>query len=175
VVVGYAAMAKGNLTSESPSSSSFSIESPKINIGGGTSRQERYVLDDSLTLHTSNGTQKSNRFEVSSTIPQGNNGVATAIGAHAVSLSWSSIQSDGLAGFTIMRCNEKFGSYSTVTTLGASTYTYIDEGLQADTVYYYIIAAYDDESNNWPVTDPLYVRTLQEPPNAVSRTWEHYR
>jgi len=168
-------MAKGTLTSFSPSPSTFSVESPQINIGGGTSRQDRYILDDSLTLHTNNETQKSSRFEVSSSMPEGNNGVATAIGAFSVSLSWPSMSTDGLAGFIVMRCNERFGSYSTIATLDASANSYIDDDLQADTVYYYIIMAYDDESNDWAVTDPLYVRTQEEPSNSVSKTWEHYR
>lgn len=71
---------------------------------------------------------------------------ARAMDAGAISLSWQDT-SDNESGFIVER-RLAGGVYAAVATVPANTTTHLDNGLQADTLYYYRVKAWNSEGDS---------------------------
>jgi fibronectin type 3 domain-containing protein len=76
-------------------------------------------------------------------------GLNTFTGPDALSvfLTWDQNTELDLKGYLVLRSMISGGSYTLIATLGKVT-KYLDSGLSADTIYFYVIAAYDEVPNN---------------------------
>ena len=72
---------------------------------------------------------------------------ASAVSSRRIGLSWTS-QGGGLTGFTIERSLAAGGPFSQVGLVNASTTTYTDAGLSANTLYYYRVVATNAGGNS---------------------------
>jgi len=162
---------------ETPSEMDVELEYDRITLGGGESFQGRLICSDSITLTAGGNIQKSARFEVQSVKPQGNNGVATAIGSDSVYLGWTASAEGTVVSYTILRSTSLNGTYEVVVVLDDSVWEYTDDGLDESTTYFYKVIAEGSDSSSWTVFGPIGVTTPEntQPSSAADGNWEKYR
>ena len=72
---------------------------------------------------------------------------AVAAGTDSISVSWTDL-SDNETGFTLQRSANGNSGWSTIASLGANVKSYLNTGLQADTLYYYRVRAFNDSGQS---------------------------
>ena len=172
LAVGLWNLAHGNFDEQICAEPEVTLDYARITIGGAFSEGGEYTVDDSVSIAADGELQTSSRYEISSVKTSGNNGIATAIGCHAVYLRW--VLDGGATEYIILRSESLYGVYQEIVVLAGSVTGYLDEGLFSGRVYFYQIVAVGTESNTWPVTDPMYVRTL-DVPLSTGRNWRWYK
>jgi hypothetical protein len=76
-------------------------------------------------------------------IPNAPSGLdATAAGTDRISLTWND-NSNNESGFTLQRSPNGSNGWANIVTIGSSVTSYLDTGLQATTLYYYRVRAYN--------------------------------
>jgi hypothetical protein len=116
----------------------------------------------------------SNRFVVDADgAGAANNGVATAIGTASMSLMWSEEDKPPTAqGYNVRRSTTGLpGSYAKVNGPLLVTPSYLDTGLNAGTVYYYIVDLVDSGTNSVQWTPPFFGATQ---PKSCVNDWSLY-
>jgi chitodextrinase len=68
----------------------------------------------------------------------------TAVSSNSITINWSSVS--GATGYRIYRSTSYSGSYAQIGITSATSYT--DDGLSANTAYYYKVQAYNDAGNS---------------------------
>ena len=67
-----------------------------------------------------------------------------------VTLSWTASTESDLAGYKVYRATASGAYDAPITTLNNSTTSYVASGLQQDTIYFFVITAYDTAGNESP-------------------------
>ena len=67
---------------------------------------------------------------------------ATAAGTDSISVTWND-NANNEAGFTLQRSLNGSSGWANIATLGANVESYLDTGLQANTLYYYRVSAFN--------------------------------
>ncbi|NLX90404.1 MAG: hypothetical protein GXZ07_02240 [Firmicutes bacterium] len=107
----------------------------------------------------------SNEVVVSTGVPAAPTGLtATAVSENAIMLTWEDNASNE-TGFKIER-KTSGGSFAQVATAGANTRVYYDNGLAADTVYYYRVRAYNSAGNS-PYSSEVKAATPAEAQHVI--------
>lgn len=76
-------------------------------------------------------------------------------GLHVVSLTWAASTSSGITGYQVSRGTSSSGPFTPLTTVSASTLSYVDTTVASGTTYYYVVATVAGTStsaNSSPVT-----------------------
>ena len=87
---------------------------------------------------------------------------AFAEGTDAITINWID-RSDNETGFILQRREEGAIQWQAIDVTAADITTYGDQGLQADTLYYYRVAAFNDAGES-VYSSPAAARTHGEPP-----------
>jgi len=82
----------------------------------------------------------------------------TVLSSNGVSLSWKD-NSDNEDGFKLERKLSVTSGYSLIATLGVGVSSYVDSGLDAQTMYYYRVYAYNSSLNSL-YSNEVYAQTL---------------
>jgi fibronectin type 3 domain-containing protein len=72
-----------------------------------------------------------------------------------VSLTWAASTSSGITGYQVSRGTSSSGPFTPLTTVSASTLSYVDTTVASGTTYYYVVATVAGTStsaNSSPVT-----------------------
>jgi fibronectin type 3 domain-containing protein len=102
------------------------------------------------------------------------NVTATAQSSSSITVSWSPVS--GANSYSVYRAEGSDGYYSTITSVGGTSYT--DDWLSSNTTYYYKVSAgYGDSSqSHFAVTTtfvdvPTYVTAAAQSPDSISISW----
>jgi hypothetical protein len=82
----------------------------------------------------------------------------TSTGLHVVSLSWAASTSSGVTGYQVSRGTSSSGPFTLLSSVGATTTSYLDTTVVSGTTYYYVVAAVAGSSvsaNTTPVAAPV--------------------
>jgi len=90
--------------------------------------------------------------------------IVTTFSGSKLQLSWAD-NSNNENGFIILRSKSINGTYNEVTRLTANTTTYIDTGLEINTLYYYVIKAYNSIGQS-PASNISGTKTSNGKPTA---------
>jgi hypothetical protein len=78
----------------------------------------------------------------------------TGSGLHSVSLTWAASAAANVTGYNVYRATSAAGPYTLVSSVGLAT-SYTDNTVQSGTVYYYVVAAVDAQSNISPYSNQV--------------------
>ncbi|MEH0154731.1 PHB depolymerase family esterase [Limibacter armeniacum] len=102
-------------------------------------------------------------------VPTGVTAIATS--SSAIDISWTDTNTDE-AGYVVERASSSGGPFSEITSLAANTVSYTDEGLTAETTYYYRVAAEDADGEK--VYGTVVSATTDSDGNGGGSTTETY-
>jgi len=142
----------------------------RIRIGGNSSSNKR-INEVDVVLSSA------------PTAPQ--NLSATAISDSQIDLTWDPPSDWGgdKEGYRIYRSTSSGGSYTQIDSVGASTTSYSDTGLNSGTTYYYVVTAYnsvgessysneDSATTDGPPAAPSTVTLTMDADDQATVTWE---
>jgi len=101
-----------------------------------------------------------------STPPPAPSGLELSSGDQEVTINWSGVEADDLAGYAVRRSTDGSNAVSTLTpqdTLFTDT-TYTDTGIRNGTVYTYWVVAVDDAGNESDPSSQGQIRPFDGPP-----------
>ncbi len=163
------------LCSASPSSHPFvTLEYSRITAGGGDSQAGACTVRSAIEIHNSAFHESSDRFTVVSVSVFGNNGVATALGATAVRLSWLPSDLPGLAGYIIVRSDNPNEGFIVIAVLNTDATWFTDENLAPSSTFYYRIYATDSQDRLEDISGLLAITTADGPNTGVESGWMMY-
>jgi len=81
-----------------------------------------------------------------------------------VTLEWSPNSEPDLAGYNVYRSLEDGGSYILIGSKPAGMETFVDESVEFDTMYYWVVTAYDEDGNESGYSNQVSNMTGTPPP-----------
>ena len=123
--------------------------------------------NNALTLNTTAATVASFRQQATQTPPQPPSGLEAVVTSDsAITLTWTD-NADNETGFTLERSDNNWG-FPQIASLPANTTSYLDNGLDADTLYSYRVRSFNGAGNSSYSNTAITATDPIPPPNAPS-------
>ena len=141
------------------------FSNPNVNYNGATTGVDS-VSDNARTLNNTAATVAAFRATQQNPTPPAapSNMVAAALSDSQIQLDWTDRSSDE-SGFNLERSSDGL-NFSQIASLTANTTSYVDSGLDADTLYYYRVRSWSSAGNSGYSNTAIAATELAEIPET---------